>query len=70
MRLADKSRRCQAMISKLQEDILRLKDHLREKITWPDGDGNASNLINVTTDVIPILQQMLVEIADCQHDIS
>jgi hypothetical protein len=45
-------------LQRTEQGLWLLICHLERKIRCPDGEGNYSNLINASTDVIPVLHEM------------
>lgn len=70
MRLSDQRRSMLAAIDKAGCELLSLRAGVLRKIASPYGDGSRSEMVNASTDVLPQLSRILIDLRDAMQQID
>jgi hypothetical protein len=62
MRIHEQNQRLKSQLISIADDITTLEMALERKTSMPYPDGSTNNLVNIATDVLPLLNQVRQEV--------
>jgi len=68
MRLHERRNALEHVVQETRADLDDLITHLSRKISRPYGDGTTSDQVNVTADVLPVLQSLRGRLAHAAQE--